>query len=659
MAANVTSPGPATACAACGKLLPRNAPGGLCPACLMGEGVKLATSTRARPGEFAAPTVEEMALLFPDFEILAFIGQGGMGAVYKAVQPELDRTVAVKILPPETASDPEFTERFRREAATLARLDHPNIVKLFDYGQREGFAYFVMEFVAGVDLSHRIAKGPLPLNETFAIASQLCDALQHSHERGVVHRDIKPANILIAPDGRVKVADFGLARLVHPNGTDERLTRTRSTLGTPRYMAPEQMEPGRDIDHRADIYAAGVVLYEMLTGAIPAGSFDPPSEKVASLNPRIDEVVLRALSTEAERRHTTATELKTSLREAIEKPSPTRQERARALAFRAFVVSLVAAGLGVGGALLWSLRDRTMGEASRAVTGLAPSATQSSSGRLVVLHGDSNSIPVAGERAVAVALAAARDEFGLALKPDGTLLAWGSNRFGQTNVPGGLNNVIAIAVGQGTRSAHALALRSDGTVVGWGDNTFRQARPPNDLNQVVAIAAGELHSLALTQDGRVVAWGNQAGGVMSVPNDLPPAQAIAAGADFSVALLKDGRVMAWGANDAGQRNVPSFPARVVQIASGARHSLALLKDGRVVAWGDNGHKQCGVPARMPPIARVFARGDASAAIDTAGQFYTWGQVPEKLHRFPGPIREFAIGSTTWAALVAENGTGPK
>ncbi|HWN94964.1 MAG TPA: serine/threonine-protein kinase, partial [Methylomirabilota bacterium] len=337
MANESTSAVAASVCLACGRALPRNAPAGLCPACLMQEGVKLVTSTRARPGDFVPPTAEEMTLLFPDFEILALIGQGGMGAVYQAVQPELDRIVAIKVLASATASDPEFTERFRREAATLARLDHPGIVKLFDYGQREGFAYFVMEFVDGMDLSQRIANGPLPLNEAFAIASQLCDALQHSHERSVVHRDIKPGNVLLAADGGVKIADFGLARLVEPDAADHRLTRTRATLGTPRYMAPEQMTPASDIDHRADIYSVGVVLYEMLTGALPAGHFDPPSEKAALLNPRIDEVVLRALNAEPARRFATVAEVKNGLREAIEKPAPTRQERARTLAFRAFV----------------------------------------------------------------------------------------------------------------------------------------------------------------------------------------------------------------------------------------------------------------------------------------------------------------------------------
>jgi serine/threonine protein kinase len=281
-------------CTACQQPLPPNAPGGLCPACLLRRGIELVSASRLKPGIFVLPADEELALLFPEFEIAQCLGHGGMGAVYKAVQRELDRTVAIKILPPESAGDPEFIERFRREAATLAHLDHPNIVKLFDYGQREEFAYFVMEYVDGMDLARQLAaaRAPMSAPAAFQIVSQLCDALQHSHERGIIHRDIKPANVLITPQGHVKVADFGLARLVRENG----LTRTHATLGTPRYMAPEQMAGAAGTDHRVDIYAVGVMLYELLTGHLPVGHFDPPSEKVAALNPLIDEVVLRALS---------------------------------------------------------------------------------------------------------------------------------------------------------------------------------------------------------------------------------------------------------------------------------------------------------------------------------------------------------------------------
>jgi len=619
----------------------------------MQQGMKLANSTAARPGEFVPPTAEEMGLLFPDFSSFEFIDRGGMGAVYKAVQPELDRIIAIKILPPETAADPEFIERFRREAASLARLDHPNIVRLHDYGEREGFAFFVMEFVEGIDLSRRLAEGRLALDETFRILSQLCDALQHSYERGVVHRDIKPGNILLAPDGRVKVADFGLARLIYPAADDLRLTRTHATLGTPRYMAPEQMAPASAIDQRADVYAIGVVLYEMLTGAMPVGSFDPPSGKVSSLNPRIDEVVLRALSTDPERRFATAAEVKSAMRDAIEKPAPTRRERIRNLAWRAFVVSLAAAGIGMAGAFLWSFWDTSNQDNATVAKSGASLFPNSAAGRLVIINGESNLVSVSGERAVAVAVASARDEFGLVLKPDGTVRAWGSDRFGQTNVPAGLKDVIAVAAGQGPQSAHALALHADGSVTGWGDNTFRQAHPPAGLLDVTAIAAGELHSLALTRDGRVVAWGNGASDAVQVPKDLPPAQAIAAGADFSVALLQDNRVVAWGADDEGQCKVPKLEESVIEIASGTSHTLARLKSGRVIAWGGNREGQCDVPAKLGVVIAIFAGADASTAVDAEGKLHAWGKIPKKLQQVAGGLKQLAIGSTTWAALVTD------
>jgi len=634
------------ACAACGKPLPRNAPAGLCPACLMGRGVEL-MSCSARSGSFVPPTSDELALLFPDFEIVQCLGQGGMGAVYKAVQRELDRTVAIKILPREIAADAEFSERFRREASALASLDHPNIVRLFDFGQREGLAYFVMEFVDGVDLSRRIASGTVPVNDAFGIVSQLCDALQHSHGRGVVHRDIKPANILITRDGRVKVADFGLARLVHPGAADYGLTRTNATLGTPRYMAPEQMAGASGSDHRVDIYALGVVLYELLTGHMPVGHFDAPSEKVAALNPRIDEVVLRALNAEPERRYATAEEVKSSLREAIERPAPTRQEQARRLALRVLVASLAAAVLGGGAVLVWVTRS------TRATSGVtAPvSSLALSSGKLVALGSiDAASFPYAGQPALKVSVAAARNEFGLVLRADGTVLAWGDNRFGQTSVPQGLREVVAIAAGQGAKSAHALALSAGGTVAGWGDNTFDQATPPTGLTGVVAIAAGELHSLALTREGRLVAWGNSASPAGVVPENLAPANAIAAGANFNLALLTDGRVGAWGLNDAGQCRVPQVSAQVVEITAGSRHAIARLDNGRVIAWGDNGAKQCDVPANLPRASAVFAGGDGSAALDQSGRLHVWGKIPNGVTNFTGRVAQVAMGSSTWVVI---------
>jgi hypothetical protein len=643
------------ACAVCGKPLPRNAPGGLCPACLMGRGAEWVKRSSARAGGFVPPAADDLALLFPDFEIVRCLGQGGMGAVYQAVQRDLDRTVAIKILPPEIAADAEFSERFRREASALASLDHPNIVRLFDYGQREGLAYFVMEFVDGVDLSRRIASGPVTADEAFGIVSQLCDALHHSHGRGVVHRDIKPANLLITREGRVKVADFGLARLVNPGAGDPGLTRTNATLGTPRYMAPEQMAGASGSDHRVDIYAVGVVLYELLTGHMPVGHFDAPSEKIAALNPHIDEVVLRALSTEPERRFATAEDVKSSLREAIERPAPTRHERARRLALGALMASVAAAAIAGGAAWLWVTWRGETGDESEKALSSAVTPLADPSGRIVVFgQTEAAPFPLAGQPAAKVAVAAAHDEFGLVLRPDGTVLAWGDNRFGQTNVPAGLSDVIAVAVGQGPRAAHALALRRDGTVAGWGDNTFRQAIPPDGLTGVVAIAAGELHSLALTRNGRLIAWGNSASPAGAVPENLAPAKAIAASANFNLALLNNGLVIAWGLNDAGQCQVPQVSAQAVEIAAGSRHAVVRLKDGTVMTWGDNTAKQCDAPAGLPALAAVFAGGEGSAALDQSGRLHVWGKVPNGVTNLAGRVAQAAIGSSTWVVIERDS-----
>jgi hypothetical protein len=624
----------------------------------MGRGAEWITRTSVTPGGFIPPAADELALLFPDFGIGQCLGQGGMGAVYKAIQRDLERTVAIKILPPEIAADPEFGERFRREASALASLDHPNIVRLFDYGQREGLAYFVMEFVDGVDLSRRIASGPMSVHEAFGIVSQLCDALEHSHKRGVVHRDIKPANILITHDERVKVADFGLARLAQPGGSDFGLTRTNATLGTPRYMAPEQLAGASSSDHRVDIYAVGVVLYEMLTGHLPVGHFDPPSEKVASLNPRIDEVVLRALNTEPARRFAAVSDVKDGLREAIEQPVLTRRERARRLAFATLIASLAAAAIGGGAAWIWVTWHAKPAGISLPSRPLTEASLIGSPGKLVAFgNAAAAPFPFAGHRAAKVALAAARDEFGLVVRPDGTVLAWGDKRFGQTDVPAGLGGVIAIAVGSGARSAHALALRADGTVVGWGDNTFKQASPPADLSNVVAIAAGELHSLALTEDGRVLAWGNSTSPAGAVPDNLAPVKAIASGANFNVALLRDGRLTAWGLNDAGQCQVPQVSVQVVGIAAGSRHAVARLANGKVITWGDNAVKQCDAPSDLPPVAAVFAGGEGSGALDQSSRLHAWGKVPQGVIDFTGRVAQLAIGSSTWVVIDADNAAG--
>jgi tRNA A-37 threonylcarbamoyl transferase component Bud32/TM2 domain-containing membrane protein YozV len=299
-------------CPQCGGTLPPDAPEGLCPACLLQHG--FATEGGVPPGQpsFVPPPISELAKLFPQLEILECLGRGGMGAVYKARQPRLDRLVALKILAPEKQNDLQFAERFEREARALARLNHPNIVTVFDFGEVSGQFYLLMEFVDGLTLRQLLQHGKLAPAEALSIVPKICEALQYAHEQGIVHRDIKPENILLDKQGRVKIADFGIAKIagLEPKGFS--LTGARDVMGTPHYMAPEQVEKPQTVDHRADIFSLGVVFYEMLTGELPLGKFAPPSQKV-HVDVRLDEVVLHALEKEPARRYQHASQVKTAV----------------------------------------------------------------------------------------------------------------------------------------------------------------------------------------------------------------------------------------------------------------------------------------------------------------------------------------------------------
>jgi tRNA A-37 threonylcarbamoyl transferase component Bud32 len=262
--------------------------------------------------EKRAAAIADLAPHFPQLEILELLGQGGMGAVYKARQKHLDRLIAIKVIPPEAAKEPAFAERFAREARALARLNHPNIVTVYDFGQSDGVYFLLMEFVDGLNLRQTMKSGNLSPQEALAIVPHVCDALQYAHDQGIVHRDVKPENVLLDKSGRVKIADFGLAKLLTQSPLDFTLTHSMQVMGTPRYMAPEQIEHPTEVDHRADIYSLGVMFYEMLTGELPMGRFAPPSQKV-QIDIRIDEIVLRSLEKEPSRRYQKASEIRTEL----------------------------------------------------------------------------------------------------------------------------------------------------------------------------------------------------------------------------------------------------------------------------------------------------------------------------------------------------------
>jgi serine/threonine protein kinase len=271
--------------------------------------------------------------MFPALKIEGLLGSGGMGAVYRAHQPDLDRRVALKLLPPDPDGASGFTERFTREARALARLNHPHIVAVHEFGHVDlpaadprrpanvppgRWHFILMEFVDGTNLRQLERSGTLTPRDALRIIPQICDALQYAHDEGIVHRDIKPENVLLDRRGRVKIADFGLARILGRDPDSARLTQDGQVMGTPHYMAPEQVSRPLWVDHRADLYSLGVVFYEMLTGDLPLGKFDPPSRR-APVDGRFDDVVLRALENDPDRRYQRASEIREGV-ESIKSP---------------------------------------------------------------------------------------------------------------------------------------------------------------------------------------------------------------------------------------------------------------------------------------------------------------------------------------------------
>ena len=309
---------PSPSCPKCGAALPADAAEGLCPRCLMAEAMQPTGPKKT----WEPPTAAELGELLPDYDIEKLLGRGGMGAVYKGRQKSLDRPVAIKILSATLdESDQGFAERFKNEARALGKLKHPGIVGVYDFGTAaDGLLYIVMEFIDGTDVAKMIAqKGRLHTDHAMAITAHVCDALAYAHSQGIIHRDIKPANIMVGYDGVVQVADFGLAK-VSIDGQTLGLTQSGMAMGTMHYMAPESLTLGTSVDHRADIYAMGVMLYQMLTGKLPQGLFNMPSLQIKGLDPRYDRIIGKALMEDREERYQSVTEMRLGLDEILTQP---------------------------------------------------------------------------------------------------------------------------------------------------------------------------------------------------------------------------------------------------------------------------------------------------------------------------------------------------
>jgi serine/threonine protein kinase len=263
------------------------------------------------------------------YRIINQVGRGGMATVYKAYQPSVDRYVAIKVLPSQLAESKEFATRFHQEARIIAKLEHPHILPVFDYGESDGVAYFVMRYLDAGTLKDKMEAGrPLPLSDIDRIFTQLADALSYAHTHGVIHRDLKPANALIDSQGNIFLTDFGIARLLE--SASPRLTQTDAIMGTPAYISPEQAQ-GNDVDQRSDIYSLGIILYEMVTGRVPFVADTPlavlfkhisdplplPSLVKSDIHPAIEKVILKALAKDPKDRFSTAGEFVSAWKHAL------------------------------------------------------------------------------------------------------------------------------------------------------------------------------------------------------------------------------------------------------------------------------------------------------------------------------------------------------
>jgi serine/threonine protein kinase len=267
------------------------------------------------------------------YRVMTQLGSGGMATVFRAYHPSLDRYVAIKVLHPALKQDPQFFERFKREARIVANLEHPSIIPVYDFSDHHGEPYLVMRFIEGDTLKGKMDASPMPAADILKIMRPICQALDYAHKQGVLHRDIKPSNIMVSTDGTVLLTDFGLARMVQAG---ESTLSQDMMVGTPQYISPEQAQGESQLDGRTDIYSLGVVLYEMLTGRVPFNADTPfatvhdhiytplplPSDINPKISPDVERLLLKALAKDPSDRYTTADDLLRALETTLYPTAP-------------------------------------------------------------------------------------------------------------------------------------------------------------------------------------------------------------------------------------------------------------------------------------------------------------------------------------------------
>lgn len=331
------------ACPSCGSAQEENLlVNGLCPACV----ARSMKSGLMSLLDVPAAEKEAISLEIDGYEVHELIGGGGMGEVYRAKRLHDGQIVAIKVVAGRLTRDPEVTARFENEVSAMAQLSHENVVRVLDQGETtDGRHYLVSEFIDGCDLRRLLKAQRLETAKAFEIFDKVCAGIAHAHERGIVHRDIKPANILVGSDGTVKIADFGLAKTLVDTSHWYGFTQTRDTFGTPYYIAPEVTRQAGVADQRSDVYALGVLLYELLCGAVPMGQYTPLSQRI-DIDKRIDTIIAEALADDPQRRTASVADLAAEVRKIATRHA-SRKKRSRLV----FALAAAFAVLGLGGAL--------------------------------------------------------------------------------------------------------------------------------------------------------------------------------------------------------------------------------------------------------------------------------------------------------------------
>ena len=567
---------------------------------------------------WAPPRPEAVSSLLDGYEVSAILGVGGMGAVYRGVQTSLDREVAVKLLPPELGMDADFEARFRREAKSMAQLNHPNIVQIYDFGQTElGHYYFVMEYVDGTDLDRYMRDGQLDPEGALNAMGQICDALEFAHAKGFVHRDIKPANIFITRDGVLKIGDFGLAKLVadDPSATPEigNVTSTGTVLGTLFYMAPEQMR-GEPVDHRADLYSLGVMFYEMLTGQIPRGRAKPPSERIPGLDKRLDPVVFKAIESNPDERYQSAVDFCRDLASTEAPPrAPSRTAATRRTASRTGLwtgigaATLMALALGGLALLLFDGSERPKPPA-KPVPATASAAPPSPRTRPDPPSQTANTQPRANPPREPASGSNPESKpqdagAGVASRPRPPAVGTSRNPFGWQPVPA--DPFPLSRPERPTTPCRLTAWRLDGEPFNLRAFQSTWGFLPDEAQTVVDFAChstttpGEIVPIVLRGDGTV--RGLRPEQAKWIPANLRDVVQISSDIRSAAALRADGTMAHWFTNPREILPVQNALARadtwnnLVFVDCGQAALAALRTDGTPLLCGDNSHGQSTIP----------------------------------------------------------------